>query len=83
MRADDPHPHLTVRSVRRSLILSLLAIALTAPLAFTQEADLLVTKSGPAQAAAGSDVTYTVTVFNLGPDASSSITLVDTHPRPA
>ena len=38
---------MTVKSLRPSLILAFLAIALTAPLAFAQEADLLVTKSGP------------------------------------
>ena len=73
---------MTLRSFRGSLILALLAIALTAPLAFAQEpeSDLLVTKTGPEQAAAGSDVTYTVTIFNLGPNASAPITLTDVVP---
>ena len=40
----------------------------------------MVSKSGPAQAAAGTDVTYTVTIFNSGPDDSDSITLTDVIP---
>jgi len=71
---------MTPRSFRRSLILALLGIALTAPLAFAQESDLLLTKSGPAQAPAGSDVTYTITILNLGPDASGPVTLNDPIP---
>jgi len=70
----------TAKCLRRSLILALLATALTGPLAFAQDADLLVTKSGPAQAPAGSDVTYTVTITNLGPDASGPVTLNDPIP---
>src|SRR5438876_3232010 len=73
---------MTPRAFRRSLILALLAIGLTAPLGFAQESesDLVVTKMGPEQAAAGSDVTYAVTIFNAGPDASSAITLTDVIP---
>jgi len=71
---------MTVKSLRPSLILAFLAIALTAPLAFAQEADLLVTKSGPAQAPAGSDVTYTVTFTNLGPDDAAAVVLTDPIP---
>ena len=44
-------------------------------------ADLAVTKTGPAQAAPGSDVTYTIHVTNGGPDPSTTATLVDGVPQ--
>lgn len=44
------------------------------------EADLLVEKSAPAQAAPGTDVTYTVTVRNLGPHTAGGVTLTDPIP---
>ncbi|MGZ7080529.1 MAG: hypothetical protein ACXVJT_14045, partial [Thermoanaerobaculia bacterium] len=43
-------------------------------------ADVSVTKSGPALAAAGTDVAYTVTAINFGPDDASSVTLLDNIP---
>lgn len=42
--------------------------------------DLFVTKTGPAQAAADTDVTYNVTIQNLGPDPSSTVMLLDNTP---
>lgn len=66
----------------RSLLLSL-ATCFLATFAFAQvssEADLLVTKTAPAEAAAGSDVTYTVEVRNLGPDDAPTVTLTDPIP---
>ena len=72
---------MTLRSFRRSLILALLGIALTAPLAFAQvSADVSVVKSGSASVAAGSTVTYTVVVTNGGPSDASSVSLTDTLP---
>src|SRR5437660_673345 len=50
------------------------------PGAKAQSSDLSVTKVGPAQAAAGSDVTYTIDVFNNGPDDSDIATLRDPVP---
>jgi uncharacterized repeat protein (TIGR01451 family) len=47
----------------------------------TAFADLTVSKTGPAEAQAGSDVTYTIEVRNLGPDAASVPTLQDTLPE--
>ncbi|TLM97516.1 MAG: DUF11 domain-containing protein, partial [Actinobacteria bacterium] len=44
------------------------------------EADLAVTKTGPAVAVAGNTVTYTVTLSNNGPDAASLATLTDALP---
>jgi uncharacterized repeat protein (TIGR01451 family) len=43
------------------------------------DADLSTTKSGPASAQPGSNVTYTVTVSNAGPDATSA-TMTDPLP---
>lgn len=54
--------------------------ALSASVARAQQSDILVTKVGPATAAAGTDVAYTVTVTNLGPDASAAVTLNDPIP---
>ncbi len=44
------------------------------------EADLAVTKTGPASAIAGSSVTYTVTVTNNGPSTASSVSVDDPTP---
>jgi len=55
-------------------------ILLSAALAGAQEADVIVSKSGPSQAAAGSDVPYDVTLFNLGPDDATSVVLTDNIP---
>lgn len=62
-------------------LLLLLFVCLLAPLAAAQETDLLVTKSGPAEAATGANVTYTVTLRNLGPDPALTVSLVDTIPE--
>lgn len=43
-------------------------------------ADLSVTKSGPATAVAGEDITYTLHVENKGPSQATSISLVDALP---
>jgi uncharacterized repeat protein (TIGR01451 family) len=43
-------------------------------------ADLGVTKSGPSEAAAGGNVTYTIHVLNFGPDPSGVATLTDRVP---
>ena len=43
-------------------------------------ADLSVIKSGPQTAAAGSNLTYTITVTNNGPNAAASVSLADVVP---
>src|SRR5439155_735558 len=43
-------------------------------------ADLSVTKTGPAAAGAGSNVTYTITVTNNGPNDAQNVTLSDVLP---
>jgi uncharacterized repeat protein (TIGR01451 family) len=48
--------------------------------AAAQSADLVVTKDGPAIASAGSNVTYTITVSNLGPDDATTLQLDDNLP---
>lgn len=65
--------------LQRRLLL-VLALGLFAASLAAQEADLVVTKSGPAEAAAGSDVTYSVDVLNLGADDASSVQLIDFIP---
>ena len=52
----------------------------TEVLAVNAEADLSVTKTGPAQANAGSDITYQFTVTNSGPSDASAVQLVDNLP---
>jgi len=49
-------------------------------LAAPPEADLGVTKSGPDTVAPGSNVTYTITVINIGPDSADNATLTDPLP---
>lgn len=44
------------------------------------QSEIVVEKSGPAQSAADTDVTYTVTVTNFGPDDSSQVDLSDPLP---
>src|SRR5207244_6067808 len=75
----------TLRALARLVFLACLVNLLGASLARAQTADITVTKSGPAEAAADSDVTYTVTVFNNGPDnvtlaTTGAITLTDNIP---
>ena len=48
--------------------------------ASAQTADLVVTKSGPANAAAGTNVNFTINVLNTGPDDAASATLDDSIP---
>ncbi|HEY4640229.1 MAG TPA: hypothetical protein VII75_02710 [Thermoanaerobaculia bacterium] len=43
-------------------------------------ADVGVTKSGPAAASPGANVSYTITVFNAGPSDATNVTLTDTLP---
>ena len=52
----------------------------TAPTTLGLSADLAVTKSGPAAATAGTNVTYVVTLTNNGPSAATNVTLTDTLP---
>jgi uncharacterized repeat protein (TIGR01451 family) len=54
-----------------------IAIAVSAA---AQESDVAVTKTGPDMASANTDVPYVVTVTNLGPDATATITLTDAIP---
>src|SRR5581483_1295482 len=50
--------------------------------AFAQTSDLTTSKSAPATAAADTDLAYTITVTNLGPDSTTAgnTTLTDTLP---
>jgi large repetitive protein len=42
--------------------------------------DVAIFKTGPASAPADSDVTYTITVTNFGPDAAGNVSFTDTLP---
>ena len=64
--------------MRKSIILA--AILLSTSALFGQEADITIEKLGPPQSAADTDVSYTITVTNLGPDPSAPITLQDNIP---
>src|SRR5262249_34751295 len=43
-------------------------------------ADIAITKSGPVAAPPNGDVTYTITVTNLGPNTATSVAWTDTRP---
>jgi uncharacterized repeat protein (TIGR01451 family) len=63
------------------VFLTLICCSIRCAVGQTQQlADLAVTKSGPSQASADSDVTYTIHVLNNGPDASVTATLTDRVP---
>jgi uncharacterized repeat protein (TIGR01451 family) len=68
----------------RFLVFVVLVLAVfslfAATTAHAQEADLGVTKDGPANAGAGADVPYTISVTNFGPDDSSTVQLSDPIP---
>lgn len=68
-----------MQKIFHSLFLPLFVCAI-APLAFAQEADLAVNKSGPGVANAGTDVIYTITLTNVGPDDAVGVTLDDPIP---
>lgn len=52
----------------------------TAMTTVSASADLSVAKTAPAAAVAGSNVTYTITLQNLGPSDAASVTLTDVLP---
>jgi uncharacterized repeat protein (TIGR01451 family) len=57
-----------------------LLLAFTAAAVHGQSADLGVEKLGPSQAPASSDVSYSLTVFNAGPDAATGVVFSDPIP---
>lgn len=60
------------------------AIVVSSPVGAQQIAsDLSITKTGPATAASGADVAFTVTVTNAGPDDASFVDMFDTLPTNA
>jgi uncharacterized repeat protein (TIGR01451 family) len=68
-------------SFRALCIAGLLTAAALAPAVTAQTSDMAVTKGGPAQSGPNTDVPFTVTIQNLGPnDAASTTTLTDTMP---
>lgn len=65
--------------VQRVLAVAAISAALAFS-AFAQSADLVVSKTGPNSADANTDVPYTVTILNAGPDAAQTVNLSDTIP---
>src|SRR5262245_27012159 len=70
----------------RSLIFILLAMLgiaaspIKAPAQAAPSADIVVSKSGDEAVALGSQITYSITVFNAGPDDAVNVVLTDTLP---
>lgn len=54
--------------------------ATSGPSAISQKADLSVTKSGPATTTGGSNITYNISVTNIGPSDASNVSLGDPTP---
>ena len=46
----------------------------------TPQADLAVTEAGPAGGVPGTNVSYTLTATNNGPDSAANVSLTDTLP---
>ncbi len=69
-----------MKLLRRRLSSALLLAAASAAPLLSQSADLAVTKDGPLQSPADSDVSYSVSVLNTGPDDASAVTLSDPIP---
>lgn len=64
----------------KTFVLAAIAVLLLSPLASAQTIDLLTEKSGPAEATAGSNVSYTVTVTNIGDTDAANVSLDDPLP---
>jgi uncharacterized repeat protein (TIGR01451 family) len=52
----------------------------TASTTVSTSADVMIAKTGPANAAAGSNIVYTLTISNSGPSDASSVSVTDTIP---
>ena len=70
----------SARVVRQLFFFLAISLFIVIPAAAQSAADIAVFKSGPGEAAAGSDVSYAVTITNFGPDAASDATLTDPIP---
>jgi uncharacterized repeat protein (TIGR01451 family) len=70
-----------LRTVTGAATLATVALLLCGSLpAFAQSSDLAVTKTGPASTAANTDIAYTITVTNFGPDDAGATNLNDVVP---
>ena len=52
----------------------------TSSVTLTPSADLQITKAGPSNAVAGTNVVYTITVTNAGPSDATGVTVADSTP---
>jgi uncharacterized repeat protein (TIGR01451 family) len=73
-------PSRTCRTACASFLALLLSVLASHALAQSGSADLSVTKTGPATAAAGTTIAYTIGITNLGPDDAPTVQLDDTLP---
>ena len=67
-------------SFQRAGVVCLLSATFAIAAHGQQQANLAVTKTGPSEANAGANVTYTVTLANLGPNDATSVALNDSIP---
>src|SRR5205085_117188 len=73
-------------SYGRLLLLTLVCVGVLAPspgaarAAAAAQADLVVTKSGDETVALGGQITYSLSVFNAGPDDATNVVLTDPLP---
>ena len=78
-------PHRLI-SFGRLLLLTLVCVGVLAPphgaarAAAAASADLVVTKSGDETVALGGQITYSLSVFNSGPDDAANVVLTDPLP---
>jgi len=70
----------TIRGFAVALLSAAIALVGAVSSVMAQGADVGVAKSGPDTAAANSDVAYSVTVFNFGPDTAADVTITDPIP---
>src|SRR2546428_1889414 len=69
-----------VGTFRIRFLVAAMFIAAIAPSVYGQSADLAAMKTGPDTSPANSDVPYSVTITNNGPDPAASATLTDNIP---
>ncbi|HUK35727.1 MAG TPA: DUF11 domain-containing protein, partial [Vicinamibacterales bacterium] len=66
--------------LQRATLAAVIAFATTASAFAQSAADLFITKTAPATANPGDNVTFTVTIGNVGPDPSTGVNMTDTLP---
>ena len=67
-------------SLRLLLVALILGVSISAHAQSAPSADIVVSKSGDETVALGGQITYSLTVYNAGPDTANNIVLTDTIP---